>query len=224
MFWAVIKCDLLDRSDEAAFNQWYNGEHAPRYIAQPGFTRGWRLSKHDLVTGRDAADQRFQAIYEVANIAAFNAALDRDFRDGHPWEAWEAKITNWNRTYYEVLLNWNDTVGAAPPSKLFWTTVRIDFDARSPAEEDDFNAWYSNKHVPEVMRGPGACCAWRLKLAPDANDLGPRGQTYLAVYETDDPDYLRKIRSGAVPWDGNWAERIRNWQIGVYEKIFDHQK
>jgi hypothetical protein len=56
-----------------------------------------------------------------------------------------------------------------------------------PGQEDEYNRWYSEQHLDDVLRVPGIVAAQRFKLALDgAKSLpGP----YLAIYEmeTDDP-------------------------------------
>ena len=113
MFWAVIKCNLRDPGAVGEFNAWYNGQHAPRYIVQPGFRRGWRLERFDQAGQRGQPGQRFLAIYEVDSVAAFNAALERDLAVSHPWEQWETRIQDWQRTYYRNLL----TYGGVQPER-----------------------------------------------------------------------------------------------------------
>lgn len=222
MFWAVVKCNLCDPNAAPEFNDWYNRQHAPRYIAQPGFRRGWRLERFDQAGQRGEPGQRYLAVYEIESIAAFNAVLERDLAKSHPWEEWETRIKDWQRTYYSNLLSF----GASQPMRgdkgRFWTIVRVDLGGVGENEEQAFNTWYDTRHVPEVCGFAGFRRAWRLKLEPDASDLGPRGQKYMAVYETDHPDYLPTVRRGAVPWDGIWGDYIRNWEIGFYRKLYDY--
>jgi len=64
-----------------------------------------------------------------------------------------------------------------------------------PAREDDFNRWYDEVHLPDILSVPHVVAARRYRLARDASrsaspwaaEDGPR---YLAVYELDtaDPD------------------------------------
>jgi hypothetical protein len=53
---------------------------------------------------------------------------------------------------------------------------------------EDFNDWYSNIHIRDVMRLPGTAAVQRLRLAPESADATPgllpdRAFDYLAVYE-----------------------------------------
>src|ERR1700751_1221724 len=63
--------------------------------------------------------------------------------------------------------------------------------------EDEFNRWYDERHVPDLLAVPGFVSAQRFALT-DANGRVKRGWTYLAMYEreTDDPDALMaEVRS-----------------------------
>jgi hypothetical protein len=224
MFWAVIRCNLQSGVDEPLFNAWYNREHAPRYIGQAGFTRGWRLRRLDHPAQRGDPGQRYLAIYEVDAVAAFNAALARDFVEGHPWEGWENKIVDWQRTYYQQLSTSRVSAPQVEGARRYWTIVRVDLDGLDAEQEAAFNHWYDTKHVAEVTAFAGAIRAWRMRVAPDEGALGPTGQRYMAVYETDSPDYLPRVRAGTEPWDGVWAPFIRNWEIGFYEQLFDSEE
>ena len=88
-------------------------------------------------------------------------------------------------------------------ASLFWTIVRVDLKGLAEKQEEEFNAWYDTRHIPDVCGFAGFRRAWRLKVEPDAGDLGP--QKYMAVYETDNPEYLPTVRKGTVPWGGIWG-------------------
>lgn len=224
MFWAVIRCNLRDPSLADAFNRWYNLQHAPRYIAQPGFRRGWRLERLERPGQRGDPGQRYLAVYDIDAVAAFNAALDRDLAEGHPWEEWETRVKDWQRTYYRLLLSFGDALPVSGDRGRFWTIVRVDLDGLDETRERAFNIWYDTRHIPELCSAPGFRRVWRLMLEPHDNDLGPRGQKYVAVYETDNPDDVPAARRGADPWDGIWAGHIRHWEIGFYRKLYDHEE
>jgi hypothetical protein len=224
MFWTVVRCNLRDPKRADEFNRWYDEQHAPRYIGQPGFRRGWRLEKLDHAAQRGDPGQRYLAICETESVAAFNAAVDRDFATrGHPWEEWETRVQDWQRTYYRKLFSFGMTTPPDAGAGGFWTIVRVDLDGVDNAGEQSFNSWYDDRHVPEVCRFPGFRRAWRLRVEPDSDEVGPRGQRCVAVYETDDPDYLPTARRGATPWDGIWTNQIRNWEIGFYRKLYDYE-
>lgn len=55
-----------------------------------------------------------------------------------------------------------------------------------PEREEEFNAWYDQQHLADVLRVPGFVAAQRFKLAQPESSLPGR---YLALYEieTEDP-------------------------------------
>jgi hypothetical protein len=56
-----------------------------------------------------------------------------------------------------------------------------------PDREDEYNAWYSDVHIPEVCAIDGIKGATRYKLS-DATPLGPDAHRYAAVYELEADD------------------------------------
>ena len=63
--------------------------------------------------------------------------------------------------------------------------------------EAEFNRWYDEQHVPDLLAVPGFVSAQRFAVS-DATGQGEPGWTYLALYEldTDDPDALMaEVRS-----------------------------
>ena len=74
-----------------------------------------------------------------------------------------------------------------------------------PGREAEFERWYDEHHVPDMLAVPGVMTAQRFRLS-DATGQGDPGWSYLAFYEldTDDPDTLmaeirRRIADGAIP-------------------------
>lgn len=53
--------------------------------------------------------------------------------------------------------------------------------------EEEYNRWYSGRHLQDVLNSPGFVAAQRFKLAADTANGSPG--SYLAIYEmeTDDP-------------------------------------
>jgi hypothetical protein len=63
--------------------------------------------------------------------------------------------------------------------------------------EEEFNRWYDERHVPDLLAVPGFVSAQRFSLT-DATGQGRPGWTHLALYEldTDDPNALMaEVRS-----------------------------
>jgi hypothetical protein len=68
--------------------------------------------------------------------------------------------------------------------------------------EVDFNKWYDEVHVPELLALPGIVAAERFSLGPDLMPGKPRsGWEFLAIYEleTDDIDATLKTIVESLP-------------------------
>ncbi|KPM51074.1 hypothetical protein CcI49_10115 [Frankia sp. CcI49] len=59
----------------------------------------------------------------------------------------------------------------------------------SPEREDEFNKWYSEEHIPDILEIPGFVSAKRYRLR-DAGHLtaDPAARAYLTVYEIEADD------------------------------------
>ncbi len=107
-----------------------------------------------------------------------------------------------------------------------------------PESEEEFNNWYSEKHVPGVLKFKGAKKATRYKLAPirlTDHKLVPitEGEypKYLAIYEFENrqaaeayntsPEFAANVED----WVNNWAKRGAKlkWRVH-YEPIKTWQK
>src|SRR5512139_3868666 len=64
-----------------------------------------------------------------------------------------------------------------------------------PAREDEFNKWYSQTHLAEVLAVPGIVGAHRYKVhdgGPSAAD--PAGHPYVAIYELEADDLTAPVQ------------------------------
>lgn len=208
------------RAVEEAFSDWWSKEHVPEYTARPGFFSGKRLRATSEPGQQSSPEHKYLAVYEVDAVRSFNEALAA----GPPWGPWHADINrnvrDWERTYYRVLSQHEVDSG---PGR-YWSIVKLDFVDPSPSREAEFNAWYTNIHIPEVCYHQGFHRAWRLEVEADSNDLGPRRERYWAVYEVDSPDDLptarkRRVERGIKPWNGIWTTELQNIHIAHYELI-----
>lgn len=60
-----------------------------------------------------------------------------------------------------------------------------------PAREDEFNEWYSTRHLPEICAVPGFTGARRYKVHGGGHGAPP---AYLAIYEIDADDITAPVR------------------------------
>ena len=105
--WSVVKASISEagRSREDEFNAWYNQQHVPEWVDQPGFLRGWRLRALEHSTQTQSARARLLRGLRAESVAAFNDALARSH--GVPWGEWQeyvgSHLIDWERTYYRTL-------------------------------------------------------------------------------------------------------------------------
>jgi hypothetical protein len=71
-------------------------------------------------------------------------------------------------------------IGAAP---MFWVPVKFDMDEKRIVEE--YNSWYSNIHVRDLVAGEGFFHGWRTGEASELDRSGPDGQEFWAIYAID---------------------------------------
>lgn len=67
--------------------------------------------------------------------------------------------------------------------------------------EDEYNEWYSNRHLDDLRAVPGVVSARRYKLAEQQAREAPQQYRYLALYEveTDDPQsFIDALTNGAA--------------------------
>lgn len=233
-FWSVVKTNLAPEgsSREQVFNDWWD-DHAAEYVAKDGFLRGWRLRaiEHPGAIGSPA--HRYLAVYEVEAISAFNRALEEgtESHPGDPWGPWQEYVDryllDWERTYYRLIGEREGDAGTGG----FWAVVMVDFEDPDGLHEQRFDHWYDTVHLPEICSHPGVHRGRRLRVEPDANDLGPHRQRFWAVYEVDRPDSFAAARRdradrGIEPWDGVWLPYVRNFEIAFYEVLMavDHDE
>jgi len=216
---SIVRANVAAGAAEDAqeFLRWWADEHQPEYVAMDGFRRAWLLERVDHPHAHGEQGQAFTAVYEVDAIDDFHRALDA----GPPWGPWQRYVDEW-------LVDWTRTYRAKTTEQAkderagaHWAVVAADFELETAAERRRFDAWYDERHLPELLANPGFHRAWRMRLTPHEGDLGARGHTFWAVYEVDSPDHFaaarqRRLEAGVEPWDGIWGERLRDWSISFH--------
>jgi hypothetical protein len=87
--------------------------------------------------------------------------------------------------------------------------VQVEID---PADDEEFNKWYDEEHVPEKLRTPGFISARRFRSA-EVNTK------YLVIYELENPDaattpaYMRQEPS---EWTKSIMTRWKDWNRSVW--------
>jgi hypothetical protein len=97
------------------------------------------------------------------------------------------------------------------PQTILVTTVDI-----SVGAEEEFNHWYNDVHMPEVMACPGFRRAARFECV----DGQPR---YMAIYELDSPAALTTPEMQRVRGWGDMFAHVRNFHERVYTQFFTYE-
>ena len=101
----------------------------------------------------------------------------------------------------------------------FLLVVRTDIESEW---EHQFNRWYTDEHVPTLMRVPGFSWGRRYRLVEDdPTEPAPPGvQRYLAVYGIEDAEVLRSTAYEAVrAWSPELKPHLRNTVVALYELL-----
>ncbi|WP_246666188.1 DUF4286 family protein [Aquamicrobium sp. LC103] len=80
--------------------------------------------------------------------------------------------------------------------------VLVDID---PEVEDDFNAWYDEIHIPDILACPGWLSAKRHRCV----EGGPK---YVAVYEITGPEAYETPEFHAIKGFGPFEDRVSNFR------------
>jgi hypothetical protein len=95
----------------------------------------------------------------------------------------------------------------APPERHVYV-VRSEF--ADEAREAEWNRWYEEVHVPELLTVPGFHSATRFQERG-----APR--RYLALYEVDGPEVFQTERYREVSGWGEWEPYIVKWTRALYK-------
>lgn len=179
---AVVLVNCSDPAQEADFDRWYNEVHLSD-VCNPGvFPRATRYENPAAVGGDE--QPRYLALYET----------DRD----DPGVAWvdnrehTAPLRPQGRIHAALKASYVGVYkrrGGPPPAARPVTGVLIVLnDCADLARDDEFNAWYDDVHIPDVLSTGTYHSAVRYENTDP--ESGPR---YLAVYETDAADPIAQV-------------------------------
>lgn len=91
-----------------------------------------------------------------------------------------------------------------------------------PGKEAEFNRWYTEIHLPEVIQIEGFQSAQRFRL--NENQVQPdQSHTYLAIYEIDSANVAATLENlgNATQLTQNQAIELATIEISVFDAIED---
>jgi hypothetical protein len=228
MYWVGMDTPAgADAAALGAFSDFYSRVHLPEVLAaNPGFVRA---SRYELLTPDPRGDfgPRWLAVYEMADEAAAQAYIERNdgpasgrptYTAGPP--AWQGAESRWRLIWRQV-----SAAGSSgqPPRSIFLVGMNVPPET-APAGLAEFNDFYTNVHVPEVMALRGYARGSRFELHREFRHPQPGCPRFCAVYE--DTRVAQKA-NGAGPAQAQgalssgpptWEAHDTLWRL-VYRRI-----
>ena len=193
-----------------AFNTWYNS-HLPNLLRIPGLT--WAQRYINLEKSEPGAT-RFTALYGIRDAEDFPSLLDRTgSSEFHPIAASEfgafSQLDGMSGHVANVYEQINGSPLRAPllesDRPLSIITAGVD-----PEHETEWDNWYTESHVPNLLKIPGYVMACRFRVLEHPALAGfNSAPKYLAIYEVENEDVLPTLRPGAAMHPAARAELDR---------------
>ena len=151
---------------EVEYNDWYSNTHVPEGLAVPGYTC---VTRYKAFNGWDPFPQKYLSLHELE----VNSVDDiRNVRDEHHRFVAEGKVGRaregvMDRTlsrgiyYVEVEPAQHSKVTPAQtPNSVFVTYNQ----PKTPDVAEEYNRWYRDQHLPDVLSCPGFIRAQRFRV------------------------------------------------------------
>jgi hypothetical protein len=212
----------------AEFNRFYSTTHVGEVLAaHPGFVKATRYELLDPdPRGGMHAGPRWLASYAMTDEAAAqqyikdNARPWLHRRQYSPWPSARKRAkTVWRMLWRQISAT--GTTDQAPVSiMMVGMNVPADTAANGLAE---FNTFYTETHVPEVMAYGGYARATRYELYREFAHPAPGCPRFCAIYEadgaaTDAREARRAARGTLSSGPPTWAQHDTVWRL-VYRRI-----
>jgi len=191
--------------DETEFHDWYDHEHGPARLTVPGIGPAYRYRALDELKPPWLALYELDRpdVIESPEYKALGAnASDRD-------KAVAAGLATLDRRVYEQISDDGSPAGRNPDPAPVILAVALSVPEGS---ESDLAAWYTEEHIPMLLRVPGWRRIRRFRLTRALDGPGPGGPgvpgelepgSFLSVHELagpevlEDPGYRAAI---STPW------------------------
>jgi hypothetical protein len=226
MYWVGMNtAPDTDAEALAEFNRFYSAVHQPEVVAaNPGFTRA---SRYELVQPDPRGDfgPRWLAVYEMDAEQAAQTYIARN--DGPPSgrpnytptpPAWKRTQTTWRMIWRQIV---SCGTASEAPYAIFMVGMNVppDTDAAGLAE---FNTFYTETHVPEVMANGKYARGTRWELYREFVHPAPGSPRFCAIYEGDKAatDARAEGRSSGKLSSGppTWEAHDTLWRL-VYRRV-----
>ena len=191
------------------FNVWYNS-HLPNLLRTPPFLWAQRYALLGPEEGR-----RFSALYGIRSIEDLPSMVQWDSPSLNPisrseyaaWQLLQGKSNHLGIVYEQISGTPLRDPLLLSDRPLSIVTVDVD-----PAHEEEWNRWYDDSHVPNLLKVPGYLMSGRFRAVDYAASAGFNvGPKYLALYECESEEAIAAIRQGEHMHPEARAE-LRRWE------------
>lgn len=172
---------------ETEYNKWYTDTHAPEGLAVPGYSR---VTRYKAFPGWDPFVQKYLSLHEldvtsVDDIREVRDAHRRFVADGRIGRARDGVIDrSLSRGVYYIAVEAEQQSSVTTPQTP--NSVFITYNQpKTPQVAEEYNRWYRDVHIPDVLACPGFIRAQRFRLTdvsmidqPWVTDL-----EYVNIYE-----------------------------------------
>lgn len=196
---------------EEGWIQWYMKIHAPDILDTPGFLTARLCRRKEFRDGRG----QFFTIYEIESDD-----IERTIKIRQEKRASEIKA---GRGHTAVLPLWRDVIwkelivrtsdNKPVPHVEQWINL-VEVNCIDSSKEQEFNIWYNNTHLADVLETPGFIAATRYEMKEFRDGRGK----YLTIYEigTDNID-----RTMAVRKERRKQEREKGRQSNLWVPVWN---
>ncbi|RKS77074.1 hypothetical protein BZB76_2443 [Actinomadura pelletieri DSM 43383] len=222
LYWIALDFAGSDPADIERFNRFHDETHVPEVLSRhPGFAAAHRyaLRRPDprgdfgggYLTAYEVQDEQAVTDYLTATTAGEPYSTDPPF--------WPELLTNRWRVVYEKLAETGPSTGT--PDLIYI----IGIDPPSDIADDElaeFDAFYTNTHMPEAVSNAGFSRGTRYKVRHTLEHPAPGCPFYLVVYElAGDTDELLAETQRKLGWEGpwwtqgptSWTRRTTPWRL-----------
>ena len=161
----LVLTNPTSSSTEDAYNHWYTNEHLPDVLGVPGYTQASRWRAYD---GWAPFPQKYLAIYEldVTDEAHLRSISDEHMRRIDAGDMRRAPAGTMDassmRAMYYLAVEPEQTSTVTPHQES--GSVFVTFNQpRTPDVADEYNRWYRDLHLPDVLACPGFVRAQRFR-------------------------------------------------------------
>ena len=193
---AITNCTDPSRTDE--FSYWYNHKHVPDVTAPGIFRHAIRFENTDP----DSTAGQYVATYETTGEDVSKAMPAHREAGAKLRESGERGTPLIEPVTTGVFKRLGGEFSASRNPSRGILVVLSNCDAA--ADEDEFNRWYEDVHIPDILDVGAFHTAYRYEsLDPEATKA-----KYLAIYETDNSDPA-KAREEHGKARAGWVQRGR---------------